>query len=573
VAASGPKPEGAFASLALLGELDAGIRSRVGFRPPWQLMGPLALRTLALFSIILAFLWAFPSAHGSGLVVTTVLEGDADIAAFDFLPGMNEIAVVQQRTGHVLAVNQDTGATRLLLDISDRIKAKPPAEQGATGIAISPDYGQSGMIYLSYTDLFNRWTLSRFVRDREEVLLRVDRYAPYHPCGTLQFGPADHYLYACIGDSDVHGDPNGNSFNLEVLPGKILRLEVLGRDGGYGIPPDNPYANIPGVRPEIWASGLRNPWMFTFDSLSGAAFIPDVGWDHTEEINFASPVQASGASYGWPDMEGPTRLGTFSECESVQCSNAVQQTAPIYWYEHGDKACAVIGGAVYQATPSELSGAYLFGDLCSLTIRALRRTPHGIETADVGDLDAPPVSIRNAPDGSIFVAEAGGTLVRVSGEWGAIEPNWAHFLPPSIFEIANQKALIDTIRENAENTVILSVKDEASDRLSGATRMAMRQMGLLQLADLGYRDSYAAVLKGGRVVAEVSSSKSPVRLSSEILVPLGIEEVTSAGYVVGNSSSVVVKGTQYSLRLRGINLVIVGPTDVRASSLDTNQKD
>ncbi len=440
----------------------------------------------------------------------SVYSGTADLSGVDFIPGTGELAVIEQRTGHVLAVDPATGTARVLIDISKVLKSSTPSEQGLAGIAVSPDYQQTGIIYLVYTDIYNRWTLSRFTNGIQEILIRADRYAAYHACGAMQFGPLDHYLYVCMGDSDFQGDPNRNAMNLEVLPGKVLRLDVLGRATGYGIPRDNPYPSTQSVRPEIWISGLRNPWMFAFDVETGDAYVPDVGFNGAEEINYVPHGEGFGASYGWPLFEGTAKLATPLPCESAKCSDG-EQVAPLYWYAHDGDSCAIIGGAVVRTAGSPVNGDFLFGDLCSTQIRALRRTSDGVELAVVAELEAPPTAIRRAPDGTVYVADVTGAVSKLTASADAASVRWDKV--PVNFATDNQKALIGILRSSTGKTIVLSVKDEATAHLSAETRDQMAKLGLTKIAELASRDSYAAVLRDGKVLAEEVSHEGPVELN------------------------------------------------------------
>jgi glucose/arabinose dehydrogenase len=191
----------------------------------------------------------------------------------------------------------------------------------------------------------------------------VDRIAALtaHNGGTVAFGP-DGYLYLAPGDGGGSGDPYAQAQDLTSLWGKVLRLDVDGTPP-YEIPPDNPFADGAGGRPEIWAWGLRNPFRFSFDGTD--LWIGDVGQNRREEVNRVSTLNP-GANFGWPIVEGfRCNQGTPEECADPAF------TPPVHNYSH-ERGCAVVGGYVYrgEAIPS-LQGGYVFGDFCTGRVRRL----------------------------------------------------------------------------------------------------------------------------------------------------------------------------------------------------------
>src|SRR5690606_9913273 len=131
-------------------------------------------------------------------------------------------------------------------------------------------------------------------------VLSVDQPETNHNGGQIAFGP-DGMLYIGMGDGGGGGDPDGNGQDLATLLGDLLRLDVRSALP-YTIPPDNPYAESTTARPEIWASGLRNPWRFSFDVQGGMLYVADVGQRLWEEIN-AVPADEPAVNYGWDIME------------------------------------------------------------------------------------------------------------------------------------------------------------------------------------------------------------------------------------------------------------------------------
>jgi glucose/arabinose dehydrogenase len=188
-----------------------------------------------------------------------------------------------------------------------------------------------------------------------------------------------------MGDGGSGNDPQNHAQDLTSLLGKMLRIDVNTTTGTlpYGIPPNNPFVGSaqPGARAEIWAYGLRNPWRFSFDRLTGALLIADVGQDAREEIDFVRAGSAGGMNFGWRVMEGTqcTNLPGDLPC------NDPSFTPPIVDYDHG-QGCSVTGGYLYRgrAVPELIStssrgekGVYVYGDLCSGTIWGISATATG----------------------------------------------------------------------------------------------------------------------------------------------------------------------------------------------------
>ena len=209
----------------------------------------------------------------SGYAVTDLLHSDrlGFVLGFESFPnGDGEVALVA-REGHLW--RWDTGRgdePTLFADISDRVHAG--GEEGLLGLAFSPAYPSDRRLYLYYSAAGpRRSVLSRFTvvgetvdAASEEILLEVAQPFANHNGGQLTFGP-DGMLYLALGDGGSGGDPLGHGQNLTTLLGSILRLHVSA-PGPYRIPLDNPFVDLPGAQPEIFAHGLRNPWRFSFDS-------------------------------------------------------------------------------------------------------------------------------------------------------------------------------------------------------------------------------------------------------------------------------------------------------------------
>jgi glucose/arabinose dehydrogenase len=222
---------------------------------------------------------------------TPVVSGFQSPVNFQFVDdGTGRMFVVEQ-AGRIRIVNNGQVLDPPFLDITDRVGVGGD-EQGLLGLAFHPDFETTPYFYVNYTDKRGNTVIARFTANgdtadpsSEKDLLHIDQPYPNHKGGQVLFGP-DGYLYLGLGDGGSQGDPLGNGQNTNVLLGKILRIDVDHGDP-YAIPPDNPFAST-GGRPEIWAYGLRNPWRFSFDRLTGDLFIADVGQDLWEEVDVAS---------------------------------------------------------------------------------------------------------------------------------------------------------------------------------------------------------------------------------------------------------------------------------------------
>lgn len=308
-----------------------------------------------------------PVAGGYELVPALPSATFERMVGFAAIPGAADEAVIVTQGGEMWRVSlNDSFSPKEFGDLSDRvIDYRASNESGLLGLAFSPEFGTDGRVYAYYTaGKPNRSVLSRFQvagdaidMGSETVLLEVPQPFGNHNGGQIAFGP-DGYLYVALGDGGSGGDPEGNGQNLSTLLGAILRLDVSGE--GYAVPPDNPFVDTAGARPEIYAYGLRNPWRFSFDRASGDLWAGDVGQNKWEEVDRI----VAGANYGWNVMEG------FECYDSSDCDTSGLEL-PRAAYGRGD-GCSVTGGYVYRG-PSmpELNGWYVYGDYCSGRIWAV----------------------------------------------------------------------------------------------------------------------------------------------------------------------------------------------------------
>lgn len=281
---------------------------------------------------------------------------------------------VVEQGGHIQIIQSNgTRAATPFLDVTGRTGFTSGGETGLLGLAFHPNYQSNRRFYVNYTRN-NATQLQTVVAEftasatnanfadptTENILFTVDQPFSNHNGGGLAFGK-DGFLYIGLGDGGSGGDPLGNGQNTNTLLGKILRIDVDSAHSpglNYAIPPSNPFATS-GGRGEVWLFGLRNPFRFSFDTVTGDLWIGDVGQNNFEEVDHLTSAQG-GANLGWNVMEG-----THCFMPATGCSMA-GLTLPVFDYDHSQGDDTVIGGHIYRGTkmPS-LVGAYVFGDFIS----------------------------------------------------------------------------------------------------------------------------------------------------------------------------------------------------------------
>lgn len=317
----------------------------------------------------------------------------------------------------VISVVTAAGAVQpeVFLDIQDRVASG--GERGLLGLAFHPGYESNGRLFVNYTNLAGDTVVSEFVRSNsdpgfadtasERVLLTIDQPFANHNGGMIAFGH-DGYLYVGMGDGGSGGDPMGNGQARATLLGKMLRIDVDSGDP-YGIPANNPFAGSDAL-PEIWSSGWRNPWRFSFDRLTGAMFVGDVGQSAREEID-AEPPGTGGRNYGWNIMEGDI-------CFRTDPCTRDGLTLPVAVNDRSNGECAITGGYVYRgATYRELTGAYVFSDYCTGTLWALDAeaalATGQAETLVLGHSDIGPSSFGEDEAGEMYLVNLRGEIYRL----------------------------------------------------------------------------------------------------------------------------------------------------------------
>ena len=282
----------------------------------------------------------------------------------------------------------DTDGTTLMptpfLNITTRVNSVGN-EQGLLGLTFDPDYATNGYFYVYYTfgsgngtSRVSRFTVSADpnVADdtSEEVLYTQAQPYTNHNGGDLDFGP-DGYLYIGFGDGGSGGDPQNHAQNIADVLGSMIRIDVSGPTG-WTVPPDNPFVGVAGAKEEIWVHGLRNPWRWGFDRLTGDLWIGDVGQNAYEEVDFWPAGDNSGGNFGWRCYEGNTAY------DVTGCNAQDTYVAPVSVHQQTQQGwCSVIGGRVYRGpTYWRIAGRYIYTDYCGGHFYSLESNGNGTYT-------------------------------------------------------------------------------------------------------------------------------------------------------------------------------------------------
>ena len=317
--------------------------------------------------------------------------------------------------------NAEAPTSRVFLDIS-KLVSRRGNEEGLIGFAFHPDFKNNGQLFCHYSsnahrtgekevasNVISRFTVSNNPNlvqlDSEEILLTIPQPFQNHNGGAMAFGK-DGFLYFSLGDGGYKDDPLGNGQNLKTMLGGINRIDIDSKDlpKSYRVPSDNPFLNVPGAAPELYASGLRNVWRFSFDRKTGELWAADVGQARTEEVN----IIHKGGNYGWNRFEANEDF----ELKTKMASEP--HVAPVATYGH-QWGGSITGGNVYRGVRfPELEGAYFFGDYMTGNLWKTTKDSEGrYDTTLVRRTGRSIASFGEDDEGEVYLLSFDGGIYRI----------------------------------------------------------------------------------------------------------------------------------------------------------------
>lgn len=326
----------------------------------------------------------------------------------------DERLFIVERDGRVKILHPDQTVTTFL-DIADRVIYD--GEQGLFTLVFDPDYASNGYFYVAYTGLRPGWENYWFYVSRFQVTANPDVADPasenrffmvqmvsvLHNGGGMAFSPMDGWLYVGVGDDQQLMVAQESSDK-----GKIVRLDVSAIGGGVNGQPG--IETVTAVSADRIAKGLRNPWRFDFDAVTGDLYIGEVGDNSWEEVNMI-PNGYTGSNYGWPCMEGPDVILVGDP----RCMAPHAYTPSLHFYPH-HPACAIIGGHVFRPDGPQSPPYFVFGDACTREVFTIHPQGGQWVVDSVGQITelAQLNSFGLDHEGNLYASGFPGTLYRLS---------------------------------------------------------------------------------------------------------------------------------------------------------------
>jgi putative heme-binding domain-containing protein len=334
------------------------------------------------------------------------------------VPGSPDVFLVLHQKGTIWRAEKS--ATKESRSVFLNLEVEVFSDRGPNGlldVTFHPKFRENRKYYLFYQVLEDGQVVTRIVERRfsddfkgdsgepARELMKIASVAEDHSGGCLAFG-SDGFLYLVMGDTGPHHDPNGHAQNLQLLLGKMMRIDVDKQDAGlaYAIPVDNPFRDRPDVRPEIWAYGLRNPWRFCFDRLTGDLWVADVGQDRCEEID----IIHGGENCGWNVYEG---FEPFSN-QYRRDDQAYAQPLFAYGRKYGN---SITGGHVFRGDKtSSFYGTYVCGDFNSKLLFGLTQKDGTLTAArQIGTIPQRLVSFSEDDAGNLYAIGYEGMIYKI----------------------------------------------------------------------------------------------------------------------------------------------------------------
>ena len=343
---------------------------------------------------------------------------ETGLTSFRQVPGCSRVFLVLHQKGMIWRIDKTTSVEErtVFSDLTGEIFSER-GPNGLLDVAFHPKFRENRKYYLYY-QILDGGTVTTQIVEKEfspdlksdsgkpgRVIIKIASVSEDHSGGCLQFGP-DGYLYFAMGDTGPQHDPNGHAQNPALLLGKMLRIDVDHEEAGhsYAVPADNPFVGTSGVRPEIWASGLRNPWRFSFDQVTGDLWLGDVGQDRVEEVDMIRRSE----NYGWNVYEA------FERYSNQYRKEGLTYTMPLFSYrrKYGN---SVTGGYVYRGDKhSSFSGVYLCGDYNSKRIFGLTQENGTLKTArQIGSIPQRLVSFSEDEAGNYYAVGYDGMVYQL----------------------------------------------------------------------------------------------------------------------------------------------------------------
>ncbi len=340
------------------------------------------------------------------------------LTSFHQVPGLSNVFLVLHQKGMIWMMEKTATAEEktVFADLTQEVFSDR-GPNGLLGLAFHPKFRENRKYYLKYQTFAEGRVTTHIVEKRfaadfrhdsgqpPRPLLKIRSVAEDHSGGCLQFGP-DGFLYFGMGDTGPHNDPNGHAQNLQLLLGKMMRIDVDRTEGdlAYAIPADNPFRGRTDARPEIWAYGFREPWRFSFDRVTGELWLADVGQDRVEEVD----IVQRGQNYGWNVYEA------FEPFSNQYRKEGMAYTPPLFAYKrkYGN---SITGGHVYRGDrQSSFYGVYIFGDYTSKRIFGLTRENGLLKTVrQIGSIPQGLVSFGTDEAGNIYAVGFEGMIYRL----------------------------------------------------------------------------------------------------------------------------------------------------------------